>query len=542
FNSIYLLSGVSLAVVAIGTFAIPQMVELFGVASRTVKRRHLLADGTSDVVPAASIRDTLSGAAEALRHWVILLRGAVIGFVGGIVPGVGGFATNYISYGVAKQLDRKRSHLYGTGIPEGIVAAESSSLAKEEGSKVMTLGLGLPTGTASALFLVALAIQGVQPGIGFIDRHPVQAYEIVWVLVLCTLLGTAVGVLAGPQLARVTRVPGVLLFPFVIAFCLVGVYIADVTYVAMGEIIALGLVGIVLRRLGYSLGAYMMGVVMGPTLEQNVYLSHRLFPGWTVATDRPVAVVIVAVALVVLVLKVLEVRRADRAERAGKARRGVLARGGKENRHPVLELCTTIALLVLGVGAGWYAATHYDGVTAGLPVVCCGLIVAGTLWQLPRHVDALRHRAEPTTQPDPLTAAMPVAEPPIAPLPTGGGAGTTVLVQAEPKIEDEETTTASPGIVRRAWGRHGQYTREIAAVGWAVGCAVLCWLVGFRLGVGIFALAYGLVASGRALTSRWRKLAFTVASVVVLYVVVSLLFTALGLYEDPLIFIPVPTF
>src|SRR5262249_40876611 len=157
-----------------------------------------------------------------------------------------------------------------------IIAAEGSSLSKEEGSKVMSLGLGLPTGTASALFIVALGIQGVQPGIGFIDRHPVQAYEIVWVLVICTLLGTAVGVLVGPQLARITRVPGVLLFPFVISFCLVGVYIADVTYVAMGEIVVFGVVGLVLRRLGYSLGAYMMGVVLGPTLEQNVYLSHTL--------------------------------------------------------------------------------------------------------------------------------------------------------------------------------------------------------------------------------------------------------------------------
>lgn len=551
FNSIYLLSGVSLAVVAIGTFAIPQMVELFGVASRTVKRRHLLADGTSDpkdIASGASIRDTLGGAAEALRHWGILLRGSVIGFVGGIVPGVGGFATNYISYGVAKQLDRKRSHLYGTGIPEGIVAAESSSLAKEEGSKVMTLGLGLPTGTASALFLVALAIQGVQPGIGFIDRHPVQAYEIVWVLVLCTLLGTAVGVLAGPQLARVTRVPGVLLFPFVIAFCLVGVYIADVTYVAMAEIIVLGLVGIVLRRLGYSMGAYMMGVVMGPTLEQNVYLSHRLDPGWSVVTSRPVAVVIVAVALVVLVLKVLEVRRADRAERAGTARRGLLAKGGKENRYPVLEASTTVVLLVLGAGAGWYAATHYDGVTAGLPVICCILIVAGALWQLPRHISALRHRFDTTeaaTEPDPPIATAPMPDAPLVPLTATAGTATTVLVEAEPIVEDEtepETATAGPGIVRRAWGRHGQYTREIAAIGWAVSCALLCYLVGFRLGVGIFALAYGLVASGRALSSRWRRLAFTVASVVVLYVVVSLLFTALGLYEDPLIFIPVPTF
>jgi putative tricarboxylic transport membrane protein len=550
FNSIYLLSGVSLAVVAIGTFAIPQMVELFGVASRTVKRRHLLADGTSDpkdVASGAALRDTLGGAAEALRHWGILLRGAVIGFVGGIVPGVGGFATNYISYGVAKQLDRKRSDRYGTGIPEGIIAAESSSLAKEEGSKVMTLGLGLPTGTASALFLVALAIQGVQPGIGFIDRHPVQAYEIVWVLVVCTLLGTAVGVLAGPQLARVTRVPGVLLFPFVIAFCLVGVYIADVTYLAMAEIIVLGLIGIVLRRLGYSLGAYMMGVVMGPTLEQNVYLSHRLNPGWSVVTSRPAAVVIILVALVVLVLKVFEVRRADRAERAGVARRGPLARGGRENRYPVLELCTTVVLLVLGAGAGGYAATHYDGVTAGLPVVCCILIVLGALWQLPRHVSALRHRGDTgpvagtPPEPDP-PAALPVI---AAPTPPTGGTATTALLETEPKVDEEtdlEASVAGPGIVRRAWGRHGQYTREMAAVGWAIGCALLCWLVGFRLGVGIFALAYGLVAAGRALTGRWRRVVFTLASVVVLYVIVSLLFTALGLYEDPVIFIPVPTF
>lgn len=598
FDSIYLLSGVSLAVVAIGTFAIPQMVELYGIASRVSKRRHLLADGTTDpddaIRAGGSLRDTLGGVAEALRHWVILLRSTVIGFFGGVIPGVGGFATNYISYGVSRQLSRKRGHLYGTGIPEGIIAAEGSSLAKEEGSKVMSLGLGLPTGTASALFIVALAIQGVQPGIGFIDRHPVQAYEIVWVLVICTLLGTLVGVLAGPQLARITQVPGVLLFPFVVAFCLIGVYIADVTYLAMGEIVVFGVVGLMLRRLGYSLGAYMMGVVMGPALEQNVYLSHTLNPGWSVFTRRPVADVIAALSIIVLVLKVREVRRNERAAAARTAagvegkRRGVFTRGGKESRHPLLDVIVTSTLVVLSLVAGIYSLTHYDGITGALPEICSGMILLGGLWQLPRQVVTLAARradrtvagdrpvlpvVAPTspapaglpptpdtgsTAPRPATSLATAGEPVLAaaggPAPHGSAltAGITTVVEdaaieAESDEPDDIMTSADgslagAGIRRRSWGRNGQYTREVVAVAWIAGSALLCYLLGFRLGIAIFAVGYALFAASHSLYTMRRKVIFAAASVLVLYNVVSLLFQALGLYEDPYFFIPVPTF
>ena len=162
FGSPYLLSGVPIGVFAIGIFALPQMVLFFGSAQKGIARRFAETDSISksgmDFEENARNRlaHVLSqirlGVCDVLRHWAIVVGGALVGVIGGIIPGIGGFTANYLSYGLARQISRQGKD-FGTGVPQGLIAPEASSIAKETGGLVPTLGLGIPHDTASALFL-----------------------------------------------------------------------------------------------------------------------------------------------------------------------------------------------------------------------------------------------------------------------------------------------------------------------------------------------------------------------------------------------------
>jgi hypothetical protein len=198
------------------------------------------------------------------------------------------------------------------------------------------------------------------------------------------------------------------------------------------------------------------------------------------------------------------------------------------------------------------------------------MLVLGSFWQLPRHVQVLARSRRATggaataNGPDAPSQAgddreLPDKQPALVPAPTDLSPAVHVRVVpavaavatpaahdisalAEPARENADETPATAGVVRRSWGRNGQYTREVVAIAWVIGSAMLCYVLGFRLGIAIFAAAYGLIAAGRSLGDRRRKLAFAAMSVVVLYLVVTSLFAVLGLYEDPVLFIPMPTF
>ena len=149
FGSLDLYVGISLVAAALGLFAIPQMVMVFGTGTATARQDmsgEYLGDQEAVEIPAKGYyRQFFRGVAENFTHWGVMLQSGVVGAISGMVPGIGGFTGNMLAYGVAKQTARKsRRDLYGTGIPEGIIAPEGSSLSKEAGHILPIIGLGIP--------------------------------------------------------------------------------------------------------------------------------------------------------------------------------------------------------------------------------------------------------------------------------------------------------------------------------------------------------------------------------------------------------------
>lgn len=539
FGSPVLYGGISVVALALGSFAVPQMVFMYG------SNRSVSTPGNAAIPNFRS--QVWHGVAEALRHWFLLVRSAIIGVLCGIIPGIGGFTANFLSYGVAQQTS-KRGKLFGTGIAEGIVAPEGSSLAKEAGSLVPALGLGLPSGLGMVLFLAALAILGLQPGPDFVKHHPVLPYTMLWSVAIAGVLGTALGLIAAPGLARITRVRGPLLFPFIVGLAVVGSFASNANISTTVEVMVFAVIGVVLRRLKFSLAAMAVGLVLGPTFEDNVFLTKQIFGARFI--ERPLTIIIFLVCIAVVVAQVLRARRAGGLAGAA-VTESEASTGDNWLLNFVVSLAFTFGSLAYVLGSMKYGPTSRElPMIVGLVAVVFGAI---------RLVTDTRHlvvdRPWQVAGPDGGDGAVPALDadgnPQEMPAPASGGGpaqpaatltrGQRAIAVAHPSarvdqggeelapihtIGQQPAETTPP---RRASdpARRRRYLREVSALGWAIGMLVVCWLIGFRIGVPLVVLTYGLTAV-RFATTRNRVI-FSVGAAAVMFGVCEGIFQILHL-------------
>lgn len=561
FNIPSLFGGISVVGLALGLFAVPQMVFMYGA------RRSVASRGNNGAWEAKLSKQVLAGMGTALRHWFLLVRSALVGVVCGIVPGIGGFTANFLSYGIAQQTS-KRGKEFGTGIPEGVIAPESSSLAKEAGSLVPAVGLGLPSGLGMVLFLAALAILGLQPGIGFVHAHPSLPYTMLWAVAIGGVLGTAMGLVAAPGLARVTRVRGPLLLPFIVGLAVVGAFAATTSMATVVEVLAFTFIGIAFRRLRYSLAALAVGLVLGPDLETDVYQTHQIF-GWHF-WNRPLTDILFALVILALVAQARQ-RRRQGSERRHEGRSGGAVKAGKKE-YAFMELAVAAIILILsgiyvGMAVGYRSSARTLPLLIGSVAVVVAVIETGKATRTlaaergrrPRLPDLLRrtHAARYQDAPVPVVtgglagpavagaaqlmgggSAQPVAAPtvtavteargqsserqeddPVEAGPEGGafGVAPTLNQVAVTKSAEEES----------AQERRTRYRREVLAISWAILFVLAGYVLGFLVGIPLIVFAYGILGSGvKRLRSR---VVFAVVSALVMTGVTVGMFNVLHL-------------
>lgn len=553
FGQTSLYSGIDVVGLALGVFAISQMVFMYGT------NKAVTGLGAKALAPGFQ-RQVLQGIREALSHWLLIVRSAAVGVICGIIPGIGGFTANFLSYGIAKQTSRN-SKDYGTGIAEGIIAPEGSSLAKEAGSLVPAIGLGLPSGTGMVLFIAALAILGLSPGPGFAKAHPELPYTMLWTVAIAGVLGTVVGLVAAPILARVTRVRGPLLLPFIFGVSVVGAYAVDVSMATVLELVVFAFVGVILRRLRYSLAALAVGLVLGSQFEDNVFLTHQIF-GWKV-WNRPLTDALFALVIVALVAQAVQRRRRKKASALERA----AASDGRElpsaaDAYPVMELCVSVGLLALSVFYILVART-YGSTDRLLPLIVGTVaLIAGVVQSVTTGRDLIvyrRRRAAAADAGGPAEAApaagsgQPVtssagdggspgtaAEPAPGPAPVTSGRKSRRSSPAAILVQPATETTVSgspageldalppsPADSGPAISKRWRYARELVALGWVIVMALSADIFGFVIGIPVVVFLYGLLGSG--CSSLRSRLAFTASSTVVMAALTYEIFNVLHL-------------
>jgi len=245
----------------------------------------------------------IKGLFGSLQDWKdskwSLVRGSLIGFFLGILPGAGPIMASFVSYAVEKKVSH-HPEKFGTGVIEGVAAPEAANNAAAGGTFIPLMTLGIPANAGTAILLGALILQGVQPGPLLLVQHP----DVFWGVVASMYIGNIMLLVLNLPLigiwVQVLRVPYPILFPFILFFCVVGSYTLNNNVVDLLLMIFFGLFGYLLRRFGFEVAPLVLAFVLGPIMETSMRQALILSKGsFKIFIDHPIAAA--GILLVILI-------------------------------------------------------------------------------------------------------------------------------------------------------------------------------------------------------------------------------------------------
>ena len=289
-DTTYFLGGVSFIPVLIGVFAFAQ------VLTSIEDYYH-----SQQSEPIKFIDKVLPSWADIKKVFGTLVRSSTIGTFIGCVPGTGGDIASFVSYDQAKRWS-KNSANFGNGEPEGVAAPEAGNNAVSGGAFIPVLTLGIPGDGATAIMMGALMVQGLHPGpLLFVEKAP-DVYAIFIGLLLANVIMGIMGFSLIRVFAKVVNVPVHILLPIIVMMTFVGTYSYNNSMNDVYLMVASGFVGYFLNKLGFSMSAIIIGIILGSMAEQNFVGSLIMSDGnFNIFFTRPICLFfLVAAALSLL--------------------------------------------------------------------------------------------------------------------------------------------------------------------------------------------------------------------------------------------------
>jgi putative tricarboxylic transport membrane protein len=285
-----LYDGVSLVAVAMGLFGVAEVIASVQVTRGGRVDRHSI-----------TFRSMIPTRDDLRRSWAPILRATGVGSFFGALPGTGGSIASFMAYAVEKAISREPGR-FGHGAIEGVVAPEAANNAGDQTAFIPTLTLGIPGNVTMALMIGALMIHGIQPGPMFMTSNP----EMFWGLVMSFWIGNVLLLILNIPLIgiwiRVLAVPYQLLYPAVLMFVSLGVFSLNNSAFDVFMVLLFGALGYVMRVLEFSPAPLLLGLVLGPLMEENLRRALLLSRGeFSVFLERPIsATFMIATALLLV--------------------------------------------------------------------------------------------------------------------------------------------------------------------------------------------------------------------------------------------------
>ena len=242
-----------------------------------------------------------------------VIRSALLGTFMGILPGVGGSAASLIAYSQAKSWS-KHPELLGTGVPEGLIASETSNNGLTGGALVPLLSLGIPGDSTTAVLIGAFMLQGIQVGPLFITNNPEIWNTVLVALLCCNILMYLVMFFPVKLLAKIILIPQERLYPVVLMMCTVGAYATlNGRMFDVWCLLVFGIVGLLIKKFHFPVSCFLIGFILGGDLEDYFIQVLTTYNGsLTGLFVRPMAWVIWALIILSVVYAVLDNRKAKR--------------------------------------------------------------------------------------------------------------------------------------------------------------------------------------------------------------------------------------
>ena len=290
FGSRYLIDGLNLIVVLTGLYAMPPALRMAEEAMTQGLRSAQLAQRSED---------------SLVRTWRRFVptwaRSSLIGVFVGILPGTGGSMAAFIAYNETRRAD-KDPDSFGKGNPKGVATAECANNADNSAAMIPALTLGVPGSGVAAVILAGLLVHGLQPGPQLFRENPDVVYGFMIQMMLTSLfLILFGGEFAYRVFAQILRLPPVLLSPMIIVLSVLGVYTLSNSVFEVWVMLAFGLVGYTMTRMGYPLAPVILGLILGDLAEQQLRLTLMLSQNdWGALFSSTISLTICGLTLLVL--------------------------------------------------------------------------------------------------------------------------------------------------------------------------------------------------------------------------------------------------
>ena len=304
FGSVELMGGVSFIPAMIGLFAVSEVLRSMAATRRA-----------AGPAPGA-ISGIFTGQWRLLKKYPLpVLRGSVLGTMIGALPGAGADIAAWIAYAVSKKFSREPEK-FGTGHVEGIIEAGAANNGAVSGAWIPALVFGIPGDSITAIVIGVLYVKGMNPGPTIFIHAPELIYAVFIVFFLANLILLPLGWVLIKVAKQILRVPTGILMPIILMFCIVGSFAINNSVFGIGIMLVLGVLGFVMEENGYPVAPAILGLVLGPMLEQNFITSMIKADGDLLAFfERPIAaglgVLTIAVWLLPIAIALVAQRKAS---------------------------------------------------------------------------------------------------------------------------------------------------------------------------------------------------------------------------------------
>ncbi len=263
-----------------GVPLIPALVGLFAVSEAflMIEGESILTKHGKDMIRSSGWAATIEGARIALSRWWHITWNSLIGLVIGVIPGAGASIASFVAYQQSRTYS-KTPERYGSGHPEGLIAPESANNGVTSGTLIPLMILGIPGGATAAIMLVVMQYHGVVLGPALFTDSPELGYGVFMAMAVTYLIMIFTVLPLARYMSRVTLLSTVYMSPLVIAFTLVGSFVPREYMFDMYLGLAFGVIGYIARKTGYHVAAILIGVILGPLLEQYFLRALKMSDG-----------------------------------------------------------------------------------------------------------------------------------------------------------------------------------------------------------------------------------------------------------------------
>jgi len=291
FGRTELLGGIDFVIVAIGIFAIAEVMA-------NMEPR----DGGEMLPVPRGLRNLLPTWQDMKDCRFAFVNGSVIGFLIGVLPGAGSTIASFISYGIEKAVS-KHPEKFGTGVVEGVAAPEGANNSETVGAMVPLLTLGIPGSGTTAILLAAFILWGLRPGPLMIQDNPTLFWGLVASMYIGNVMLLVLNLPLVPLFAQVLRAPVYVLYPLILGVSIIGVFTLSGSLFDVALLTVFGLVGYLMRKLDYPAAPLVLGLVLGDPMERALRQSLMMSQGdLSILATRPISATILILAAAILAM------------------------------------------------------------------------------------------------------------------------------------------------------------------------------------------------------------------------------------------------